>query len=169
MQKPQLVAVDTNVLMRLADGHEATIDAWHMLKRRIRPVQFVALPTVMDELASKLSEDSEPTVRAAVEKALRELRSRWHFQPADFNAAQDAIAANALQRLRDSGLLPYEERNDCSIVAEAAVLNCVLLVSRDSHLTGVDHEKLAFLFRQLDLPAPIIATPENLLKKFYPK
>jgi predicted nucleic acid-binding protein len=169
MQKPQLVAVDTNVLMRLADGHEATIDAWQMLKRRIRPVQFVALPTVMDELASKLTDDSEPAVRVAVEKALRELRTRWHFQPVDFNAVQEAIAANALLRLRDSGLIPYEERNDASIVAEAAVLNCVLLVSRDSHLTGIDRDKLALLLRQLDLAAPIIATPEDLLKRFYPK
>jgi hypothetical protein len=154
--------------MRLADGHEATIDAWQLLKRRRRPVQFVALPTVMDELASKLADDSEPVVRAAVEKALRELRSRWRFQPADFNAVQDAIAVNAMQRLRDYGLIPYEERN-ASIVAEAAVLNCVLLVSRDSHLTGIDHDKLALLLRQLDLAAPIIATPETLLKKFYPK
>jgi rRNA-processing protein FCF1 len=169
MPKPQLVAVDTNVLMRLADGHGATIDAWQLIKRRIRPVQFIALPTVLDELASKLSDDSELAVRAAVEKALRELRPRWHFQPADFNAVQEAVATNALQRLRDSGLIPYEERNDASIVAEAAVLNCVLLVSRDSHLIGIDHDKLAFLFRQLDLATPIIATPENLLKKFYPR
>jgi hypothetical protein len=169
MQKPQLVAVDTNVLMRLADGHEATIDAWQLLKRRIRPVQFVALPTIMDELASKLADDVEPEIRSVVEKTLCELRSRWHFQPIDFNAVQESIAANARQRLRDSGLIPYEERNDASIVAEAAVIDCVLLVSRDSHLTSVDHDKLAFLFRQFDLVAPIIASPENLLKKFYPK
>ncbi len=51
MQKPQLVALDTNVLMRLADGHEATIDAWQLMKRRIQAVQFMVLPTVMDELA----------------------------------------------------------------------------------------------------------------------
>jgi predicted nucleic acid-binding protein len=169
MQKPQLVAVDTNVLMRLADGHEATIDAWQLIKRRIRPLQFVALPTVMDELASKLSEDTEPVVRKAVEKALRELRPRWHFQPADFNAVQEAIADNALQQIRDSGLLPHEERNDASIIGEAAVLNCILLVSRDSHLAGVDHDKLALLLRRLDLTAPVIATPENLLKRFYPR
>ena len=167
MLKPQLVAVDTNVLMRLADGHEATVDSWQLLKRRIRPVQFVALPTVMEELASKLSDDSAPAVRAAVEKALRELRPRWHFQPADFNAVQEAITANAVRRLRDSGLLPYEERNDACIIVEAAVLNCVLLVSRDSHLLEIDPDKLNYLLQQLDLPTPVIASPEKLLKKFY--
>ena len=167
MLKPQLVAVDTNVLMRLADGHEATVDSWQLLKRRIRPVQFVALPTVMEELASKLSDDTEPAVRVAVEKALRELRPRWHFQPTDFNAVQDAITANAVRRLRDSGLIPYEERNDAFVVVEAAVLNCVLLVSRDSHLLEIDPVKLNYLLQQLDLPTPVIASPEKLMKDFY--
>ena len=167
MLKPQLVAVDTNVLMRLADGHEATVDSWQLLKRRIRPVQFVALPTVMEELASKLSDDTEPVVRVAVEKALRELRPRWHFQPTDFNAVQEAITANAVRRLRDSGLIPYEERNDAFVVVEAAVLNCVLLVSRDSHLLEIDPVKLNYLLQQLDLPTPVIASPEKLMKEFY--
>ena len=103
MPKPRLVAVDTNVLLRLADGHEATVDSWQLLKRRIRPVQFISLPTVLEELASKLADDSPPAVRAIVEKTLRELRSRWHFQPADFNAVQEAITASAVRRLRDSG------------------------------------------------------------------
>jgi len=69
--------------------------------------------------------------------------------------------------LRDIGLLPYEERNDALVIAESAVLNCVLLVSRDSHLFDIDRERLAFLFRQLDLPVPLIASPDDLLKKFY--
>lgn len=169
MHKPQLVAVDTNVLMRLAGGHEATIDAWQLIKRRLRPSQFLVSPTVLGELASKMADDPDPAVRHLAGEALRQLKSRWDFLPATFNAVQEAITENAVHCLRDSGLVPYEERNDASIIAEAAVLNCVLLVSRDSHLTGIDHDKLALLFRQLDLPTPLIATPENLIKKFYPK
>ena len=124
---------------------------------------------VLDELANHLAVDSDPVVRDSVKKVLRELRSRWRFQPVDFTAVQDAIADNAMRRLRDSGLIPYEERNDAMIVAEAAVMNCFLLVSRDSHLTDLDQDRLKFLFGQLDLPTPFIATPETLLKKFYPK
>jgi len=167
MQKPQLVAVDTNVLMRLADGHEATTDAWQLIRRRLRPVQFIVTPTVLDELGSKALDDPEPLVRHAAASALRLMRPRWQFQPADFNAVQEAIAANATRLLRESGLVPYEERNDAAIISEASILNCVLLVSRDSHLLDIDHEKLTLLFRQLDLPAPIISSPERLLKKFY--
>lgn len=167
MQKPQLVAVDTNVLMRLADRHEATLDAWQLIQHRLRPVQFLASPTVLDELASKMLDYSDPAVREAARRALQDLRRIWHFQPVDFNAVDDALVDNATRRLRDSGLLPYEERNDAAIVAEAAVLNCVLLVSRDSHLLDMDHDRLALLLRQLDLPVPVIASPETLLKKFY--
>ena len=107
MQKPQLVAVDTNIVMRLADGDEATIDSWHLIRDRLHPVQFIVPPTVLE--------------------------------------------------------LPY---NDAFVVSEAAVLDCILLVSRDSHLLDIDHEKLVLLFRRLDLTAPLIASPEKLLKKF---
>ncbi len=153
--------------MRLASGHEATVDAWQMIRRRLRPLQFIVPPTVLDEVGYKAVEDPDPSVRHAAYQALRDLRLRWQAQPVDFNAVQDAIATNAVQRLRDSGLIPYDERNDAFILAEAAILNCVLLVSRDSHLLDIDHEKLAVLFLQLDLSAPIISSPEKLLKKFY--
>ncbi len=167
MHKPQLVAVDTNVLLRLADGHEATIDAWQLIKRRLNPVQFVLLPTVLGELASKLTDSTDPRVAQTAAIALRESRSRWHLQPTDFNAVEEAVTVNAVKKLRDSGIMPYEERNDAFIIAEAAVQNCILLVSRDSHLLAVDPEKLAWLLRELDLPTPLIASPEKLIKKFY--
>jgi predicted nucleic acid-binding protein len=165
MQKPQLVAVDTNILLRLADGHEATIDAWQLIRRRLKPVQFVATPTVLDELAYQVLSDSQ--ISPVAESALRHMRPQWQFQPVDFTAVQEAISGHATSLIRGSGLLPYEERNDAAIVAEASVLNCILLVSRDSHLLDVDHEKLALLLRQLDLSAPVISSPEKLLHKFY--
>jgi rRNA-processing protein FCF1 len=62
MQKPQLVAVDTNVVMRLADGHEATLDAWQLIRRRLQPVQFVVTPTVLDELGNKALDSPRETI-----------------------------------------------------------------------------------------------------------
>jgi rRNA-processing protein FCF1 len=167
MQKPQLIAVDTNVLMRLAEGHEATTDCWQLLRRRLHPVQFLVTPTVLDELGNLALEASEPLARRAAAAALSLMRPRWQFLPVDFNAVQEVLADNAIRLLRESGLLPYEERNDAAIISEASILNCVLLVTRDSHLLDLDHEKLTLLFRHLDLAAPIISSPERLLKKFY--
>jgi len=44
MQKPQLVAADTNILFRLADGHGATIDAWHLITRLDLSAPVIASP-----------------------------------------------------------------------------------------------------------------------------
>src|SRR2546422_697805 len=112
----------------------------HMTDKQRREAQEKALQIIygvsIDKKPTKIKrkalEDPEPEVRDSARAALSNLRSRWHFQPVDFNAVQDAIATNAVLRLRGSGLLPYEERNDASIIAEAAILNCALLVSRDS-------------------------------------
>jgi hypothetical protein len=51
-------------------------------------------------------------------------------------------------------------------VAESAVLNCVLLVSNDSHLLEVDHRRVSLLFRELDLPVPIIASARDLVRLY---
>lgn len=167
MQKPQLVAVDTNVLMRLAEGHESTLDAYHLIVRRLQPVQFIVPPTVLEEVGRQAWEAADPEVRRTAQAVLGNLRRRLQFHPIHFNAIQEALATNAAQQLRDSGLLPYEERHDAIIVAESAVLHSIMLVSRDSHLLEIDPGRLAMLFHRLDLPAPLIASPENLLKKFY--
>lgn len=167
MQRPTLVAVDTNILLRLAGEDDPTIDAVELLKRRLKPVQFIVPPTAMHELMAKSAKDNHPFLSQLSLKALRQLRGDWGFLPQGLNAVQEAIVNNAVLRLRDSGLLPYEERNDALVIAESAVLNCVLLVSRDSHLFDIDRDRLAYLFRQLDLPVPLIASPDDLLKKFY--
>ena len=74
MHKPHLVAVDTNVLMRLADGQEAALDAWQLIKRRLRPAQFITPPTVLGEFASKRRSDRDPVITSP-EKLLKKFYS----------------------------------------------------------------------------------------------
>jgi hypothetical protein len=57
--------------------------------------------------------------------------------------------------------------NDALVLAEAATLNCILLVSQDSHLRDIDHAELKKLFQTLDLNSPVIATPREVVKKFF--
>ena len=49
MQKPKLVAVDSNVLILLAQGDDLTLEACETIQSRIKPVQLVATPTVISE------------------------------------------------------------------------------------------------------------------------
>ena len=142
MPQPQLVAVDTNVLLRLGGEDETAIDAWQTIRARIRAVQFIIPPTVIAETVAKARHDSDLQVRNSARRVLGDVRHRWQMHPFAPNAVQEAIIRNAARELQLSGLIPYEEVNDACIVAEAATLDCILLVSNDSHLREIDHEKL---------------------------
>jgi len=96
MQRPTLVAVDTNILLRLAGEDDPTIDALELLKRRLKPVQFLVPPTAIHELVAKAAKDSHPFLSQLSLKALQQLRSDWGFFPQSLNAVQEAIVNNAV-------------------------------------------------------------------------
>jgi predicted nucleic acid-binding protein len=129
-------------------------------------VQFLVSPTVFEELAHKAGTEADMAMRVLARTALSEMRTQWQFQPAFLNAVQEALVSQSADRLRRSGLMPYEERNDGFVLAEAAVLNCTLLVTEDSHLRSIDFERLLELFREMDLIAPVIATPREIVRRF---
>jgi predicted nucleic acid-binding protein len=147
MQKPQLVAVDANVLILLADGHDLTLDAWQTILNRLRPVQLLVPPTVFEELSYHANQGEDPDLKRLSNLALRGMRARWQCQPAFLTAIQEDIAANAAKHLLEAELIPYEEKNDALLLAESAVLGCLLLLTHDAHLRGVDFEELHLLPR----------------------
>jgi len=46
-------------------------------------------------------------------------------------------------------------------------LQCALLLTSDSHLRGVDHELLVLVLNPFDLTPPVIATPREIVRKFF--
>jgi rRNA-processing protein FCF1 len=164
LEKPHLVAVDTNILLRLAEEDELALDAIEVVRGLLRPSEFLVSPTAYLELNMLARSADEARVRASALKALTDFRAKWRFKPAPLNSLQKTLVINAAAKLLDSGLLPTTERNDARIVVESAVLNCVLLVSNDSHLLQADHRRLGLLFRELDLPVPIIASARDLVR-----
>jgi predicted nucleic acid-binding protein len=167
MQKSPLVAIDTNFPLLLAEGNASALDALTILKERVRPAEIFIPPTVLGELNYHAKKNPDADLRRLATTALWNLRSSWHFFPADLTSAQEAIAQEAARRTLFSGILPPEERNDAAIIAEFAVLNSILLVSNDSHLLQIDHRRLGLLFRELDLPVPLIVSPREIVNKFY--
>ena len=167
MHKPTLVAVDTNFPVLLAKGDDDAQEALQVVRRRLRPVQIIIPPTVAEELARHAENDRDPVLSRLALTALQRLETKWRFLPASLTSVQEAIVEEAVRRLRHSGLVPYPERNDAAVIAESAVLYSVLLVSNDSHLLAVDHRRLGLLFRELDLPVPLIISPREVVKKFY--
>ena len=57
--------------------------------------------------------------------------------------------------------------NDGLIVAETALLGGTLLLTGDEHLRGMDFERLTFELRTFRCAAPVIATPRELVRKFF--
>jgi predicted nucleic acid-binding protein len=168
MQAFRLVAADTNFLLSLAAREDTTVDAWELICRRLKPVMLLVPPTAMNELGHKAIDFDDEALCALAIRALRELRTRWHLQPAELRSDQEALVQQAAGLIRDREILPAAERNDALILAEASVLQCALLVSEDSHLLDVDHAKLERTFADLDLSPPLIVSPGSLLKEFAP-
>jgi predicted nucleic acid-binding protein len=167
MQKSPLVAIDTNFPLLLTDRDNTALDALDVVRERMRPGEILVPPTVQGELLHQAESDPDPVQRALAKKALIQLRSRWHFHPADLNSAQEAIVREAARKILFAGLLPAAEIHDALIIAESAILNSILLVSNDSHLLKTDHRRLGLLFRELDLPVPLIISPREIVRKFY--
>jgi rRNA-processing protein FCF1 len=159
MQKPTLVAIDTNFPLMLAEENDIALEALSVVRQRVRPVEILIPPTVLVELNHHARKSPDLKLRNSAQIALKNLLSRWMFHFTGLDSAQEAIAAEAAGRILSTGLKPAGERNDGAIVAESAVLNAILLVSDDSHLLGIDHRRLGLLFRELDLPVPLIMSP----------
>ena len=167
MQKSPLVAIDTNFPLMLAEANDIAVDALSVVRERVRPAEILIPPAVLIELTCHAKDSPDSKLRSNAQIALKNLQSLWHFQFAALNSTQEAIAREAARKIMQAGLLPAAEFNDALIIAESAVLNSILLVSNDSHLLDVDHRRLGLLFRELDLPVPLVVSPREIVQKFY--
>jgi len=166
LQKPMFVAVDTNVVLLLAAEDDDTPDAWDTVNRRIKSVRFLVPPTVLLELVFKSRQEDDRIQQNAC-KALAKVRAQRQLEPSIPSDLQQGIAQRVAERLRERGILPWEERHDALLLAEAAVLNCGLLLTHDSHLRDLDFLRMSILLRELDVTPPVIATPAEVARKFY--
>jgi predicted nucleic acid-binding protein len=166
MQPPGWSPVDSNILLALAEDDDEAVDAWEVIRTRLRPVMLIVSPTVLDEVGYKAAQFPPTELQPLAAKALRELRSRWMLQPVDLRSDQEALVALVGKEIALSGLLPFAERNDTLVLAEAAVLECALLVSKDSHLHQIDRTAVKNILAGFDLPPLLIASPREIVKKF---
>jgi hypothetical protein len=71
------------------------------------------------------------------------------------------------EEIRNAQLLPVEEIHDSRILAEAVLLDCGILLTSDAHLRSIDHQAMTLILNSLDLLAPVIATPREIVRKFF--
>jgi predicted nucleic acid-binding protein len=163
--RPQLVAVDANVLFDLADSFDVVIDAVSVIRERLRDARFLIPPTVQHELVNWAFR-GEGQKREAARKAIH-LSQSWRIVPANLIAVRHGIAERIAERIREQGLIPGKEVNDSLLLAESALLGCSMLLTSDEHLRGIDFERLTLELQAFDVTAPVIATPAEVVRKFF--
>src|SRR5947209_7988946 len=120
--RPQLVAVDANVLFDLAVGLDDVVEAVSVVRERLPEARLLIPPTVQHELANwVLRGDGQK--RESARKAIQ-LGHAWRIVPVNLIAVRHGIAERIAERIREKGLIPDEEVNDSLVLAESALLNC---------------------------------------------
>jgi predicted nucleic acid-binding protein len=165
-KKSLLVAVDTNVLLDLAEDNEHVWGAIETIRRRLKGAQIVVLPTVIQELANLVEHGDTPHERELAGKAARRLVKSWKFAPINFIPVGHGITERIANGLREHGLLPPEEVNDSFIVAESALASCAILLSSDGHIREIPADKLNLLLAAAHVATVVISTPREIAKKF---
>ena len=159
-----LVAVDTNFLLDLAADRAACHDAITAMRARMPSHAVLVPPTTLDELGHALTKP--PSVGALAQHALRSILRPWKFQPADFEPVRHGIAERIAENIRTRGYLPHDEINDALILAEAALLDCALLLTSDRHLLDTPAGPLKLLFESHDVATPLIVSPKKIVRDF---
>ncbi|MGD1086180.1 MAG: type II toxin-antitoxin system VapC family toxin [Verrucomicrobiota bacterium] len=149
----------------LADGLDDVVDAVSVIRERLRDARFLIPPTVQHELAN-WAFCGEGQKREVARKSIQ-LGQSWRIVPGNLIAVGHGIAERIAERIREQGLIPVEEINDSLILAESALLGCSMLLTGDQHLRGIDFERLTLGMQAFDVTAPVIATPREVVRKFF--
>lgn len=161
--RPQLIAVDANVLFDLADDKDDVFEAVSIIRGRLRDARFLIPPTVQQELAHwALRGDTQ---KQELARNTIQLSQSFRIAPASLIAGK--YVEQIAERIRECDLIPEEEINDSLVLAESAFLGCSILLTSDAHLRGIDFERLTLELQAFDVVAPIIATPREIVRKFF--
>ena len=163
MLKP-VIAVDTNVLLDLANDDENVLDCFSTVHKKFPDCSIFVLPTVIDELNNHVKGGAKESALAL--KALKNLL-KWGFKPISVVPVGNGIVEETARKIRGAGLIPDEEINDSYIIAEAALANVNILLSSDDHLKNINQAKLKEILDGCDLAGTIIFSPWKIVKDFY--
>jgi len=160
-----LIAVDTNVPLDWADEKEHVIDAMEVVRRRLKPGRLMVTPTVFQELVYIADSGDTFEDRHRARRALKSLAA-WGLDLVNLVPVGHGIVERIAEAMVEDGLFPVEEYNDALILAEAALLECAILLTGDAHLRGVDFQRAMLTMKGFDVEMPVIATPREIVAKF---
>jgi predicted nucleic acid-binding protein len=146
------LALDANVPLDLAAGLDLAHDFCENFQAR--GYHLLLAPTAAEEIWLIHQNSSHPKRKLAT-KALRDL-TRWGIDLLELKSHLQPVAKSIgrafAQRLIRAGHLPPEETNDGIIVAETALAEIPVLVTRDRHLLNIEEVDLLVCLQAADLP-----------------
>jgi rRNA-processing protein FCF1 len=161
------VAVDTNFLFDLASDTEVVVEALEVIRKRLEGPVVIVTPTVFMELTRACIEPVDVRERTCAPIAMRRLRDDWGFHVVNLVPVGRGIVECVADKVRERGYLPHDERNDSRLLAEAALLDCILLVTSDAHLLNAPAGPLKLLLDTQDVMSPMIVSPRKLAREFF--
>jgi rRNA-processing protein FCF1 len=166
MPRPIEVALDTCVILDLANDDEIVIGALQTIGKKVPDSQIVILPTVIQELAAISKYGDTAAEKALATKALKNIRGTWKFIPVNCIPVGHGIVEETARKIRGAGLIPEEEVHDSFIVAEAGLREISLLLSSDAHIKDINYKDLKFLMDSCDLSCPLLVSPRKVVALF---
>jgi hypothetical protein len=169
MDVPKLtpVAVDTNVLLNLAEGVEVVIDCLETVKKRLQNPKIIVLPTVILELIDISEHDDDDHLKSLAKSSLTSILDPWGFLPVNCVPVGHGIVEQIGRKIREKGLIPEDEIHDSFLIAEAALYEATILISSDSHIKDIDQKMLKIELQASDVGCPLIASPWKIVNQFF--
>ena len=161
-----LIAVDTNVPLDLAVDKEHVLDALEVIRRRLKPSRILVTPTMFHELVYLASESETGPERDHAARAVHG-HSGWNLDLVNLIPVAHGLAERIADKLQQTNLLPAEEYNDGLVLAEVSLLGCAILLTGDAHLRGMEFQRAALELKAFDVEMPVIATPREIVAKFF--
>jgi len=163
-QSRKRFALDANILYDLADELDAAHSLREVLQERGGVLEVP--PTVIQELTHAFNTKGPPDCDRAL-RALQKMRS-WGIQPFNLKPVGHGITAAFCNRLHLRGLLPVDEANDGFILAETALAEIPILISRDADLLDIEAQELVAELQASDLAPVHVMHPRTVLKAYKP-
>jgi hypothetical protein len=152
--------------MDLGAGSESVLDALATVRQRLGSPRFVIPPTAKLELIHIVQQADSPEDRNLALEGITAARKAGII-PVNLLPVSHGIVERVAERLRAADLIPANEVNDSQIIVESALMGVRLLLSSDEHLRGLDFERLTIELQNFDLTAPVIASPAEVVRKFF--
>jgi len=164
MKPPPLFAVDTNFLLGLVEPPDDARDALDIIRERTPRASVLITESAFAELDHFATTPSLGRQESA-EKAEAAMIGLG-IQPVLLTDLQGTFAKSVAGKLLERGLVPWEEQHDARILAEAAVLECQLLISADAHLRAIDRARLAEVLESSGVGVVAVRSPRDIVREF---